>query len=60
MAKIEMIPWDFDPADFLKGDKAIAIYLSEAIETNDPAYIAHALDVAARAKGKWRDSGVKA
>jgi hypothetical protein len=53
--KIEMTPWDFDPADYLKGDKAIAIYLAEAIETNDPAYVAPALDVAARAKGRRRN-----
>ena len=41
----------FDPADHLKSDQAIADFISAALETNDPAYVAHALGVVARAKG---------
>jgi probable addiction module antidote protein len=41
----------FDAADYLKTPAAIAAYLTEAFETNDPAYICAALDTAARAKG---------
>jgi probable addiction module antidote protein len=41
----------FDAADYLKTPVAIATYLTEAFETNDPAYICAALDTAARAKG---------
>jgi probable addiction module antidote protein len=41
----------FDPADYLKSPVAIAAYLTEAFETNDPSYICTALDTVARAKG---------
>lgn len=41
----------FDAADYLKTPVAIAAYLTEALETNDPAYICTALDTVARAKG---------
>ena len=41
----------FDPADHLKSDQAIADFMSAAFETNDPAYVAHALGVVARARG---------
>ena len=41
----------FDAADCLKTPAAIAAYLTEAFETNDPAYICTALDIVARAKG---------
>ena len=41
----------FDAADYLKTPVAIAAYLTEAFETNDPAYICTALDTIARAKG---------
>jgi probable addiction module antidote protein len=41
----------FDAADYLKTPAAIAAYLTEAIETDDPAYIYTALDTVARAKG---------
>ena len=34
----------FDAADYLKTPVAIAAYLTEAFETNDPAYICTALD----------------
>ncbi|MEW6767558.1 MAG: addiction module antidote protein [Pseudomonadota bacterium] len=41
----------FDAADYLKTPVAIAAYLNEAFETNDPSYICVALDTVARAKG---------
>ncbi|OZI67426.1 addiction module antidote protein [Bordetella genomosp. 11] len=42
---------DYDPADYLSSDESIAIFMSEALSTNDAGYIAHALGVVARAKG---------
>jgi len=41
----------FDAADYLKTSTAIAAYLTEAFETNDPSYICTALDTVARSKG---------
>ena len=42
---------DYDPAEDLGSDKAIAIFMAEAFKTNDARYISHALGVVARAKG---------
>jgi probable addiction module antidote protein len=47
MAKISR----FDAADYLKTPDAIAAYLAEASETNDPDYIRTALDTVARTQG---------
>jgi probable addiction module antidote protein len=44
----------FDPADYLDNDEAIAEYLTVALETGDPAFIADALGVAARARGRYQ------
>jgi probable addiction module antidote protein len=41
----------FDPAEYLDSDEAIAAYLTDALETADPAFVADALGVIARAKG---------
>ena len=41
----------YDPAEDLGSDKAIAVFMAEAFQTNDAAYISHALGVVARAKG---------
>jgi probable addiction module antidote protein len=41
----------YDPAEDLGSDEAIATFMGEALETNDVAYIAHALGVVARVKG---------
>nr|WP_223145514.1 hypothetical protein [Aquicoccus porphyridii] len=41
---------DFDPAEYLDNDEMIAGYLSDALETQDPAFIADAIGVVARAK----------
>lgn len=41
----------FDPARYLDSPAAIAAYLEEAFEIGDPAFIADALGVVARAHG---------
>jgi probable addiction module antidote protein len=41
----------FEPAEYLTSDEGIAIFMEEAFKTDDPAYIAHAIGVVARAKG---------
>ncbi len=41
----------YDPAEDLGSDEAIAIFMAEAFQTNDVAYISNALGVVARAKG---------
>ena len=40
----------YDPAEDLTTHQAVADFIAAAFETNDPAYIAHAREVAARAK----------
>lgn len=49
MAKLKTMP--FDPTEYLTTPRALAIYMSEALETGDSAYVMHALGVVARAKG---------
>ncbi len=41
----------YDPANALIDDEQIAIFIADALETGDPAFIAEALGVVARAKG---------
>jgi probable addiction module antidote protein len=41
----------YDPADALKSDEAIDVFLAGAFETGDARHIAKALGVVARAKG---------
>ncbi len=41
----------FDPAEYLEDSESIAAYLSDALESEDPAFIADALGVVARARG---------
>jgi probable addiction module antidote protein len=41
----------YDPAEDLASDTAIATFMAEAFASEDPAYIAHALGIVARAKG---------
>lgn len=41
----------YDPAEDLTSAEALAVFLTEAFRTEDAGYIAHALGVAARAKG---------
>lgn len=42
---------EFDPAEYLTSPDAIAEFMSDALETGDPGYVANALGVVARAKG---------
>lgn len=58
-AKVKTKP--FDPAEYLDDSESIAAYLTEALETGDPAFIADALGVVARARGMTdvaREAGV--
>lgn len=41
---------DYDPADSLVDSEAVAVFLSDAYDTGDAAYIAEAMAVVARAK----------
>lgn len=41
----------FDPAEHLGSDAAIAAYLEDALDSSDPAFIADAIGVVARARG---------
>jgi probable addiction module antidote protein len=43
--------YPYDPADALTGKEAIAVFVADALETGDAAYIAHAFGVVARSKG---------
>jgi probable addiction module antidote protein len=51
----------YDSAEHLESPEAIAAYLSEALETGDSSFVAHAIGTAARARGMSdiaRDAGV--
>jgi probable addiction module antidote protein len=50
--KLKTIPWD--SAAYLKTNDDIADYLEAVFEDGDPALVAHALGVIARAKGMAR------
>jgi probable addiction module antidote protein len=41
----------YDPAEDVGSDEAITTFMTEALQTNDAAYIAQAVGVVARAKG---------
>jgi hypothetical protein len=51
---------NYDPAEDLGSDEAIAVFMAEAFQTNDVAYISHALGVVARAKGMAQIAGRRA
>jgi probable addiction module antidote protein len=40
----------YDPADDLRTDEAVAVFMEEAVKTKDEAYISHARSVVARAR----------
>jgi len=46
---IETVPWDV--ADYLTDDETVAEFLTDALESDDPRYIAKALGAVARARG---------
>lgn len=53
--------FDYDPASSLIDPETIAIFVADAFETGDAAYIAKAMGVVARAKGMTelaRESGL--
>jgi probable addiction module antidote protein len=61
MNKMQVKTRPFDPAAYLDSDEAIAAYMTEALDTNDPGFIADALGVIARARGMTqvaRDAGL--
>ncbi len=47
----------YDPAEDLRSDEAIALFMAEAFQTSDAGYIAHALGIVARAKGMAQIAG---
>lgn len=58
-ANLETTPWD--SSELLNSPEAISAYIEAAFEDGDPALIAHALGVVARAKGMSqiaREAGV--
>lgn len=59
MSKVKTKP--FDPAEYLDDSESIAAYMSDALESDDSAFVADALGVVARARGMSevaRDAGV--
>lgn len=51
----------FDPAEYLDTNEGIAAYMTDALETGNPAFVADALGVIARARGMTevaREAGV--
>ncbi len=59
MTKLKTKP--FDPAEYLDDKDSIAAYMTEALATDDPGFIADALGVIARATGMTdvaRDAGL--
>ncbi len=42
---------NFDPAELLDSDEAVAAFMADAFESGDAGYIAQALGVVARARG---------
>ncbi len=52
---------EFDPARYLDSAEAQAAYIEEAFETGDPAFVADAIGVVAKARGMSqvaRDAGL--
>lgn len=51
----------YDPAEDLLSEEAVELFINDAFQTGDAEYIAHALGIAARAKGMSqiaRDTGL--
>ena len=49
----------YDPAAALVDDEEIAFFMADAVKTGDPAYMARARDVVARAKKVFKVFGKK-
>jgi probable addiction module antidote protein len=54
MAKKKTKTSRYDSAEYLDSPEAIHAYMEEALETDDPAFIANALGTIARARGMAR------
>jgi probable addiction module antidote protein len=54
MAKKKSKTSPYDSADYLDTSAAVNAYMEEALETDDPAFIAKALGTIARARGMSR------
>ena len=54
MAKKTLKTSPYDSAEYLDSNEAINAYLEDALETDDPAFIANALGTIARAQGMAR------
>src|SRR5580704_18222347 len=51
MAKRKLKTFPYESAEYLDSSEAINAYMEEALETDDPAFIARALGTIARARG---------
>ena len=47
----------YDSAEYLDSDKAVSAYMEEALETDDSAFVTHALDTIARARSMSKNLG---
>jgi probable addiction module antidote protein len=54
MAKRKLKTFPYESAEYLDSSEAINAYMEEALETDDPAFIARALGTIARARGMSR------
>jgi probable addiction module antidote protein len=51
MATKKIATTAFDASEYLDSPEAMSAYMDEALATDDPAFIAHALGTVARARG---------
>lgn len=51
MIDVDKLP-EFDAADYLETDEDVSLFLEEACKSQDPQHIAHAKDIASRARAK--------
>lgn len=54
MARKKSKTTPYDSAQYLDSGEAVSAYMEEALETDDPVFIAHALGTVARARGMSR------
>lgn len=43
--------FEYDPAQALQSPEAVEVFIADAVDTGDAAYIAKAMEVVSRAKG---------
>lgn len=60
MIDVDKLP-EFDAADYLETDEDVAQFLDEACKSQDPQHIAHAKDIAARARARqiWAKTALR-